>query len=172
MNSESLTKHKYVRLGAAGLIVAGAGLSSWAIANATADEGEAAQLDGRAFDLGDMWERTDEAERDHMFDGSTAQQRAALEEMFDRASEEGLVPVAQPFGGLVSTEIMNQPHRAESRDDLFPVFDVEGNVIAYWGVGLGPVDKELVESGVPLDFDELRAQNGRSIEGQETSLSE
>ena len=156
---------------AAGIVALGLFGASWAVAHAVTDDGSP-RSDDQPLDVAQIWTETSDAERDYMFEGSTDGQRQAMEGLFDRAASDGLLPVAEPFGGYVSVDILQQATIASSRADLFPVFDDAGGVIAYWGVGLGPVDKQLVESEAPLDFEQLRADSGRRTDGEAVVLTD
>lgn len=139
---------------AAVAFVGAATVSSALSGNSTEPEVE----EGRSLNLRDTYNRSVGVEPTGERPGD-----AAMETLLDEVAATGLVPVAQPQGGFVPVEALEVDHVASSREDLIPVVDSDGEVIAYWGVGLGPVDLDLVESGAPLDMDEIRATNQVSV---------
>jgi hypothetical protein len=98
--------------------------------------------------------------------------RSPEEQARDRAHNAGLAPtdaleqqvannrikVSGPngFAGYIDNDALNSPYPT-SVEDLHPVRNHAGNLVAYWGGPFGVLDKDLVESG-RFDFAAERAK--------------
>lgn len=82
----------------------------------------------------------------------------AVEEMMSR----DLIPVDGPQGfvGWVRRDELNRPTLPDSEADLIPIYAKDGSVAGYFGIGIGAIDKFLVEAPGELDLQAVMADRG------------
>ena len=85
----------------------------------------------------------------------------AVEEMM----AQDMIRVGGPDGflGWVNRTDLARPSLPESEADLFPVYGIDGSVVAYFGVGIGAIDKELVEAPGEIDLEAEMAKKGITV---------
>lgn len=98
------------------------------------------------------------------------QQRAGFQKWQDDILADH-IPVADEAGlrGYISKAAYDS-RDTKSVTDLFRVVDDAGNLVGYWGGGIGFIEKQLVESPSPIDFQAMKADRLAKHSGPPASI--